>query len=400
MRRLGLTTAALSIVCLGVLSSSEATGAVSTSSWSQPQGDAAHSNRNNAETTITAATVAGLAVRYSVGRLPDYSVCGRAHPHAAVATASRLYVFDGRRVVATDLATGQQLWRGADLGGTTGFQATDLAVSGSRVVVQGSGGCLSQSDPGLRLVGLDAATGATVWSVQRGGYNRSMVVSGSTVVSDNDDISGVPSVVAYDLTTGAQRWVRSGCVSSGFGPDAGLFASDDNILTTCGALSFARRGATSWSKPAGWSFLRADPSGTVSPNVYARNPAGRITALSPTGAVRWTSTESGPLLAAGPVRLIVGCGATNVCALNRATGARVWTSARSVAPTAAVLAADLAYVTPGEAPLVAATGRPVPGADSDFLSPYGYLADGAVEVAGGRLVNVTRRAVDVYALTP
>lgn len=248
-------------------------------------------------------------------------------------------------------------------------------------------------------MGLDAATGATSWTSYRGGYNRSMVVSGSTVLSDNDDISGIPSVVAYDATTGTQRWVRPGCMSSGSTSDSGLFASDDNIMTTCGAISFARRGATNWSKPAGWTYLRADPSGTVSPNVYARDPQGRLVALSPTGTVRWTSSETSDVLAAGPVRLIVRCGATNVCALNRTTGTRAWTSVRSVAPAGAVLAADLAYVTPGEAPLDAATGKAVPGADSDFLSPYGYLSDGTVQIAGGRLVHVTRRAVDVYALT-
>ncbi len=398
MKRLGLTIATGSALCLALLGSSmAATGAASNSTWLQPQSDAAHSNRNNNETTITSTTVAKLQVEYSLGRLPAYGPCGRPNDHASVATASTVYYFDGRRVIATDLTTGQTRWRSADLSGASGAQVTDIAVAGSRLILQGSGGCVSQSDPGLFVVGLDIASGSQVWQDYRSGYNVSMVVSGNTVLSDNfEPGGGNPVIVAYNPATGAQRWTRNGCGSIQFGAAGGLFASNDNIMTTCGAISFTKAGKTNWTKPAGWKYFRADPSGTSSPNIYATNPLGKVTALSPTGTVRWTSAETGQVLAAGPSLLLVTCDSTSVCALNRTTGARAWKSTRTVAATGAVLASDVAYITPAPEPLNATTGAPIPEPDTDWLGPFTFLGTGSIQVAGGRLIHITPRNIDIY----
>ena len=401
MKRLGLTIATGSALCLALLGSSvSATGAASNSTWLQPQSDAAHSNRNNSETTITSATVAKLGVEYSLGRLPDYGPCGRPNEHASVATASTVYYFDGRRVIATDLTTGETRWRSADLGGASGVEVTDIAVAGKRLILQGSGGCVSQSDPGLFVVGLDIADGSQVWQDYRSGYNVSMMVSGNTVLSDNfEPGDDTPVIVAYNTATGAQRWTRNGCRSSQLGAAGGLFASNDNIMTTCGSISFTKAGKTNWTKPAGWTYVRADPSGTSSPNIYATNPLGKVTALSPTGTVRWASAETGKVLAAGRMRLLVTCDSTSVCALNRTTGARVWKSTRTVAATGAVLASDVAYVTPATEPLSATTGVPIPEPDTEGLSPFTFLGTGSVQVAGGRLIHITPRNIDIYALS-
>ena len=398
MKRIGLKIAAGSALCLGLLGSSmTATGAASNSTWLQPQSDAAHSNRNNNETTITSATVAKLRVEYSLGRLPAYGPCGRPTEHASVATASTVYYFDGRRVIATDLTTGQTLWRSSDLGGVWGWEVTDIAVAGSRLILQGSNGCISQSDPGLFLFGLDITNGSQVWQAGQGGTNLSMVVSGNTLLSDNLEVgSGTPKIVAYDPATGARRWTRYGCGASSFAAAGGLFASTDNIMTTCGSISFAKAGKTNWTKPAGWTYLRADPSGTTSPNIYATNPLGKVTALSSTGAVKWTSAETGTVLAAGPSRLLVTCDSTSVCALNRTTGTRAWKSTRTVPATGAVLASDVAYITPATAPLSATTGFPIPEPDTDWLGPFTFLGSGSVQVAGGRLIHTTPRNVDIY----
>ena len=398
MKRIGLTIAAGSALCLGLLGSSmTATGAASNSTWLQPQSDAAHSNRNNNETTITSATVAKLQVEYSLGRLPAYGPCGRPTDHASVATASTVYYFDGRRVIATDLTTGQTLWRSSDLGGESGVKITDIAVAGSRLILQGSNGCISQSDPGVFVLGLDITNGSQVWRDYRSGYNVSMMVSGNTLLSDNlEPGGGSPVIVAYDPATGARRWTRYGCGASSFAAAGGLFASTDNIMTTCGSISFAKAGKTNWTKPAGWTYLRADPSGSTAPNIYATNPLGKVTALSPTGAVKWTSAETGTVLAAGPSRLLVTCDSTSVCALNRTTGTRAWKSTRTVAATGAVLASDVAYITPATAPLSATTGSPIPEPDTDWLGPFTFLGSGSVQVAGGRLIHTTPRNVDIY----
>lgn len=398
-RAISIVAAGLGLT-LGLTGSSMgATGAASTSTWLQPQSDAAHSNRSLNETMITAGSVLNLSVEYSLGRLPYYGTCGRPSEHAAVATATALYYFDGRRVVAVDLATGQPLWRGADLGGSDGFTVTDIAVAGSRVIIQGSGGCVSQSDPGVTVRGLDIATGRQVWSAGRSGYNLSMLVSGNTVLSDGEAPGGgLRTVWAYNATTGAQIWSRDGCAASQFGTAGGLFASNDNIMTTCGAISFSKAGATNWTKPAGWTYLRADPSGTTSPNIYATDPLGRISALGPTGSLRWTSTEKGAVLAAGPSRLLVTCDSRSICALNRTTGSRAWKATRTSPAVSAILAGDLVYAIPGREPLSANTGQPIPEPDEDFPTPFTFLGSGSVQVAGGRLIHITPRNIDVYAV--
>ena len=206
------------------------------------------------------------------------------------------------------------------MGGSDGTIISGLAVAGSRVILQKVGGCLSQSDPGGVLLGYDLNTGNRAWISYLADRDVSMVVSGNTVVSDSEGVYGT-QVQAFNATTGAELWRHNDCGSQA----GGLFASEDNILTSCGAISFKKLGAANWTKPAGWTFLRADPSGTTGPNIYAINPAGKLAALTSTGAVKWTSaTDSGPVLAAGPARLLVNCDGSSVCALNRTTGARLW----------------------------------------------------------------------------
>ena len=165
-------------LCAGLLSASlGAHAATSSSTWPQAGGDAAHSNRNNNETAITSGNVAQVHGQYSLGRLHTYGYCAAPYAPSAVASPTAVYYFDGRRIIASDIVTGQRLWRSEDLGGSDGTIISGLAVAGSRVILQKIGSCRSESDPGGVLLGYDVNTGSRAWIASLADRDVSMVVS-------------------------------------------------------------------------------------------------------------------------------------------------------------------------------------------------------------------------------
>ena len=143
--------------------------------WPMYGHDPARTSHNPAETALNAAAVPRLAARWQafvdIGPLPPS--CSPAVAGGRVfACSSRT---DGDNFFAFDAATGRPLWT-ADLGrpgsGTVGIGASP-AVSGSVVVAGGADGA---------YYGLDAATGAILWSFAAGGsVNAGAAVSRGSV---------------------------------------------------------------------------------------------------------------------------------------------------------------------------------------------------------------------------
>lgn len=101
---------------------------------------------------------------YSLAALPAFGECGSGSIVATpVASATRLYFYDGRRVRAYDLATGDLVWSSRQLATNIGHIALQLALSGNRLYVGELGTCVSESDPGGFVVALNASTGAQLW---------------------------------------------------------------------------------------------------------------------------------------------------------------------------------------------------------------------------------------------
>ena len=380
-----------------------ASAASSTSTWTQPSADAAHSNRAANETAITTANVKNLVPEYTVGGLPPYGVCGGgASGTGFAATATTLFSYDGRRVVATNLASGNTLWRSATDTDGDGRDKVKVALAGNQVIVAGESSCISSSSASGFIRAFNQATGALTWtgSLDVEEYPiTNLIVSGSTIVLTGDLLgrqSTDIAVRALNAANGHVLWQRRDC--AGFGPDsAGLFASGDDIITGCGAISFTG-GTTHWTKPAGWQFWRADPTGTSGAQIYATNPAGKLTALNAAGAPIWTSTNvGGPVLATGPARIFATCDGGFMCALNRTTGAREWRSLGK--PTAAISAGNVVFPMPLGVPLNATTGAQLVGGTA-YEDSLDYLLGGPVAVAGGNLLHQRDADVDVWQVGP
>jgi hypothetical protein len=163
------------------------------------------------------------------------------------------------------------------------------------------------------------------------------------------------------------------------------------VTASCGGVSLAT-GATRWTKP-GATFFRGDPTGVSAPAIYGRNAGGALIAVRPDGTLKWRGgTSYSDVLAAGPVRLWTQCDGSDVCALNRTTGARAFKSdgAFGAGPTA--LASDFAIV---DSSIVRAD-------NGHFVTEFGSVERGYsgddFAVANGHIIATAGRNVDVFVL--
>jgi outer membrane protein assembly factor BamB len=413
-RRVGwLTSAACTMVIAALCTASVDAGAQSAAGavgegWPQPSADAAHSNHAVGETTLTIAKIhrRGLRPLYSIAQVPFYGSCGGdfSSPRPVVA-AGRIYMYDGHRVDAYDLATGAMIWRSPEIGGTLGLQAADwLGVTTHRLIVGGFGGCESPDSSSGFVWSLDLTDGHKVWE-QGFVEEPNVAVSGSTAVlkADGSDF-GDPTFAAYQVDTGATIWDRGTDCGEQVAP---AFVVGSHLISNspCGTMNLST-GRTEWTKPGwfNWDFIRGDIPGVRKPSIYAKTPTHRLLALSPAGTVRWDAGVGyGTVLAAGRRSVFVVChGGDSVCALNRLTGAPQW---RYQPPTTrpgrrAVSASDfLILPNSGSFIRVADGARMNPGRDPvDFYFQIGNSR--SVDVAYGRVVAFHGRNVDVYALNP
>ncbi|MGN6301983.1 MAG: outer membrane protein assembly factor BamB family protein [Angustibacter sp.] len=373
--RAGVLAAVVSVGCLAPTSADAAT---TTSTWTQPQADAAQSNHARGETVLTSATVPELTPSYSLAGLPRFSECGGGL-QAPVANGSTIFYGDGKYVNAVRLSTGARRWRQLVDTGVGETLLTSLAVAANTLVMGELTECYSASDPDGALLARDTTTGALRWSIRMDPAVTGAVVSGSRVFDTAEDAAS-QVVEARALSTGRLLWQQPDCY--------GVFVVGTTAVTGCGAFD-AATGALRWRKPSGWHFWRGDGPGVSTPQIYATDAAGRLTALRAGGARVWTSsTESGPVLAAGPARIYVTCDTDALCALSRTTGKRLWKA--PVNPRAVAVAADVVYPSPGY-PLDADTGAALP---EYYVNPL-YDAH-AAQVSNGHLLVEVGRSLDVY----
>lgn len=367
------------------------------SDWPQTNANAASSNSNPHEKTLTAAVIesAGLGAfvpAYSLATLPPYGNCaaGRIGSAKPVVAGSSLYFFDGRYLGAHDLDTGARVWR-YDLGGSTGeWVVNAVAVTGGKVLLAAFGGCLSGGDPNGTVFALNAATGALAWERTAGGSATDLSISGKTVVTATAADIDEQGLRAYNLTDGSLLWARDDCFATS------TFVVATTVVTySCGSLDLAT-GASTWSKP-GWTFIRGDGPGASDPAIYATDNHGNLVALRPDGSVKWNAgTAYGSVYAASPTRIFARCDQTSLCALNRTTGAREWKEpSHGVAPDDMVSAGDFGVTIDG------AFLRSRNGAEINLLSnALGVSGDWDwVAVAGAHIIATSERTVDVFALT-
>lgn len=386
-----------------------ALGATAPGFWTMTQADAARSNHTTNETVISSGTVAELIPSYSFSMTPSFGKCGGAtasEPTSKpVSNATRLFYYDGHRVIAADLSTGFAKWSYTvnDATGTT--LVWDMALAGNTLLLDVLTSCDPAHDPDVGghslLVALNAKTGATIWSVAAPEFIYSLLVSGSTLVYPQADFSTTDdeAIVARNVGSGALLWTHAGCLDAFIvGTTVAARCGGNGLPTNATGLSLAT-GAPKWSR-TGWNILRGDGPTITNPQIYVSDQAGHLNALNVNGAMVWTSTEAGSVRAAGPTRVYVPCdpnaGGYVLCALNRTSGVRLWKDSTDN-PTSVILASDVAYPVPGSLPLDAATGTPLPADHSLAVGPMLSQAN-SVQVSNGHLIVETGRSIDVYRL--
>lgn len=374
--------------------------------WQQPFADAARSNSNPSETELTAATIASKQMRpaYSLAGLPRFGECGgvwNLDMRRPLVAGGRIYAYNGREVEARDLATGDLLWRSADLTGAFADSfPRALTLAGNRVLVGGITACTSASSPHGFIMSLDAADGHTQWQHFPDGEIDHLTVSGSTVVVDGLLNEGSPSTfAAYDVTNGTVLWSRgSECgASQSFIVGRRVVSNTVTrlpITTGCGTVQLST-GATVWTKPPNWTFFRGDGPDVSDPSIYAKTPDGALVALRSNGTTRWNAgTGYGNVFAAGQGQVYVAClGGGSICALDRLTGAQQWTS--ETTNLVGVVSASDFILLPGNGTVLRATDGVQVGTLAMRIDAWQAAA-----VADGHVVAVDGRDLDVFELNP
>lgn len=380
-------------------SASSAPPAVS-GSWPMAGYNAAASSRNPNETTLTAATVPNLVRKRGITLPPgDTTDCGFFFEPGPVLVGTTLFTLLGTDVAAFNIVTGERKWRSPAVDPIQPYWYTGLAVLNGRVYV-GARDCISRSDPNGALWAFDAATGVPVWSKFQIPSIESMVVSGGKIITAGTNIGEPGSLNAYDPATGEHVWIVQTCT-----PDP-LIVVGQAVMARCPTQGSARPalqamslvdGHVLWRKSGSWFQLRGDTDDAGAAALYAMNPAGYLTALTPsTGAAKWISTSRGSLLAVGKNRLIVTCDGNALCALSRGTGARIWKAPTvgPAAPTEVIIAADVIYPSPGSRPLVALTGEPIAMPGGTYPPGNGFAISSGYLLTSG----LVSRVIDVYGL--
>jgi outer membrane protein assembly factor BamB len=226
-------------ILLGPTIMSSASAAAPTSAWRQANADGAKSNRVTGETTLTAANLASRGVNpsYSLAGLPPFGECGGFFGSPVpVTSTNRMFFYNGREIEARDLATGNLVWRSADLLGSDAISQVDqFSLSGGRIVASGIDGCESQSDPNGFVVALDASTGKQVWRHDTDQYIDDQTISGSTlVVVGESDVLAPDLLAAYRVSDGSPLWRRTNCTPSNIFVVAATVAAG-----SCGGVSLS-----------------------------------------------------------------------------------------------------------------------------------------------------------------
>lgn len=244
-----------------------------------------------------------------------------------VVVGKRAYAIKTWRLAALDLTTGNQLWqRDVDPDGLS--RSSVQAVVGGRVFVAQLD-CLSASDPNGTVRAFDAATGAPLWTFESdggvggtGGING-IAVDGNLVLATGTSEGNGLTVNVLNAATGAVVWSRHG----GACPVAPRIVNGLVYYQECdsgGTELVAARlldGAVIWRKTGDFAVTRGDRPGSDSTHVFTNS----VAIDSDTGATRYTLAGATRVDAVGTNRVFGACGIV-VCAFDKATGARAWTS--------------------------------------------------------------------------
>lgn len=298
--------------------------------WTQADHDASGNRANTTATQITAANAATVTDLRAFGApihpVDQEGACAEGWTTPVVA-GKRVYAIKTGRLAALDLTTGNQLWqRDVDPDGLS--RSFVQAVVGGRVFVAQLD-CMSASDPNGTVRAFDAATGSPLWTAAGVGGINGIAVDGNLVLATGVSEGNGQTVSVLDATTGALVWTRRNDVC----PVTARIVDQQVYYQECGTgqpteLVAARLldGGVVWRKAGDFAVTRGDRPGFDSTHVFTSS----VALDTGTGATRYTMAGATRVDAVGTNRVFGACG-TVVCAFDKATGARAWTS--TIAPS-------------------------------------------------------------------
>lgn len=243
----------------------------------------------------------------------------------AVAAEAVYVSSDDGNLYALDRATGHERWR-LDIGRAVDWRSSRQPPSSPAV----AGGVVYAGGNDGRLRAVDATTGRPLWELRTGAaIHSSPVVAGGLVYVGSDD----GHLYAVDRTDGSVRWR--------FKPVVVLDCDTPMLWRPSPAEVRALPGEKVSSSPvvAGRSVFATDALGVV--HALARD----------TGRWRW-SYETGGL---GSPAAAAGIVYHQSCALDAASGERLWCLGEGADPSSGVV--DAPAITGGSAFYVGMTGR-------------------------------------------
>ena len=309
--RTGLFTAAALAAALIAAPAS----AAATTAWTQPGYGPAHNYYNPNETVLNASTIDDLKLSWAKG-LPDLTAsCSR--PSEPLAAGGRVFVTDRKGVGAYMASNGRLLWH-HDFRFPEDESTAHLAVVGG-VLVAGTTGCQSQSDPNGALFALNVSTGKQVWRVDARGPVESLVADRGLVMVSGSSESSAPAVRAFRVSDGKLRWTAAAYQTTGVVAGARLLVRRTNA-SGYAALA-VDTGKRLWLRTGAWDGIAATPA---SDRFLLRDSARKLISVNAaTGVVQWKTAGAGGELATDGRRIYVG-GSEALYALDVRNGKKMW----------------------------------------------------------------------------
>jgi outer membrane protein assembly factor BamB len=285
------------------------------------------------------------------------------------------YVVGHGPVIAYKAASGAQRWAATSTGWTDGAAAVTVSADGATVFATGTASAAATGEDYL-TVAFDAATGKPLWRTTYAGKgagadNPAAIVTAGSLVVVNGTSAGSPggtdfATVAYDATTGAERWV--GRYDERATTDQGWFPSGAHSLVASadGTTVYAAGATAASGGESQFATIAYDAS---------------------TGARRWVTTY-GASIAGNDSALAVGVSPD---------GRTVVTTGFSEAKATKTDSATVAYD--------AATGKQLwvarydgPAHQNEGTGSIGFSSDGATLFVAGTSEGATQGHGDMITL--
>ncbi|MEU1585426.1 PQQ-binding-like beta-propeller repeat protein [Micromonospora sp. NPDC005710] len=311
--------------------------AAGTGWWSMSGYLVSNSAFNPNETTVTAATVANLKLKHT-------SSPTRTGQRAPVVADGLVYTLDDSGITATDEATGAQKWR-FELDPEKFTLPTELVHTNGQLVFAAIAGHQPGSDSS-RIFVLDAPTGTLVRDIHDDGVALQILVDRGVIVASGEG-RYTADTRAYRLADGQLLWQKDlgmeqpasangRILLSGNVGNAGPLTSTTVTIDTGAPVNAVADRA--------YRPLATDETGT---RFYVGWGHSLQVLDATTGTLTWLASNLYPrFVVVTPSRLYVTSSGGTVFALNRSTGAIIWS--RSIPGSQsqrAIIAGGVLYVT-------------------------------------------------------